>query len=602
MCGISGIISKNKNIEDYIDYLIELQKKRGSEYNGKINFNNLWLGHNEISILDIKDRSNQPYVFKNYAITFNGKIYNFLDLKKMLKSKFLVNFDTDNDNEVLIKMFYYIGINETLEKIEGMFSIGLLDKNTNKLYLIRDRLGEKPLYYYSDDNQFIFASLPSPIAKTLFKFEDKKFNVDFFCLNYYLFSGAFPKSNSMFNGIFAVKPGYFLEVDLNNLNFCQEKWWNPEFNKKDEYKILIKDIMEKYQLTKYEGKILFSGGIDSGTIAFFNKSLDYIILDNGEVQEAKSFLEDLNHSDKLNIINNDFISNNKNKMNNELENIIDYSGLFCRSSLPVILTSLYLRDNTNTKVLISGNAGDDLFYVSPRLYKNTDFLENQIDDIFAFKNYMDTNNNNNYFNNFFSIFFHNITDIILNEIDIPENLKKENIPRWLELNTYVLGDLNIDSNNTFMYYSIECRSPFLNHRLVERALSDDPDIFFYKSLTKYGINNMNEYKEYTDNTKKPLKEILLTKINKNNIFREKKGYGLEEENIIFAEISKENFNSFKKRGILNFINENSCKEALYPLISNLEIFIQKFEYLLDIDLNEKQSHPTIDSFVNKIKE
>ena len=593
MCGISGIFIQNTDTEKHIDFLLELQNRRGPDHTGKINFKNVWLGHNRLSILDIDKRSNQPFVYKHYIMVFNGEIYNFLDLKKMLETDFSVIFETSGDTELLINMFYYLGIKKSIEKLEGMFSIGLLDKNTNKLYLIRDRFGEKPLYYYIDEKQFIFASLPGPIAKTLFKFENKKFNLDYFCLNYYLSSGAFPKSNSMFNEIYSVKPGYLLEVDLNDLKISVEKWWFPTFNNNEEYEVLIKNIIENCQLSDCEGQILFSGGIDSGIIALFNKSFEYINLENNELPETKSFLEDLNQPHKLNIINNEFIINNIDSINDELSNIIDYSGLFCRSSCPVILTALYLKQNTDTKVLISGNAGDELFYGYPRLYKNTDFLDNHINDIFAYKNYMDINNNKNKFNKFSTIFFKNINNIILNEIDIPENLKKENIPRWLELNTYVLGDLNIDSDNTFMYYSIECRSPFLNHRLVERALSDDPDNFFYTPLTQYGINSIDEYKEYTDNSKKQLKEILLKKINKNNIFREKKGYGLESDNILFAEISKKNVEAFKKREIINFKNDE-CSETLYPLISNLEIFIQKFDYLLDIDLNEKQNHSIIE--------
>ena len=94
-------------------------------------------------------------------------------------------------------MFYYYDKDLVLNKLEGMFAIALYNKNTNILTLIRDRLGEKPLHYYNEGDIFIFASMPSPIVKVLNKHENKKFKIDYECLNYYLSSGIY-KGKTLF--------------------------------------------------------------------------------------------------------------------------------------------------------------------------------------------------------------------------------------------------------------------------------------------------------------------------------------------------------------------------------------------------------------------
>ena len=151
MCGITGILSID-NINsidiDVINSILEIQENRGPDFKNVVKYNNYICGHNRLKIVDLSNLGNQPMETDKYSIVFNGEIYNYLELRDFLKD--FTDFKSTSDTEVLLKMFEFFGIDITLKKINGMFAIGLYDKINNKLYLIRDRLGVKPLYYYND--------------------------------------------------------------------------------------------------------------------------------------------------------------------------------------------------------------------------------------------------------------------------------------------------------------------------------------------------------------------------------------------------------------------------------------------------------------------
>ena len=117
------------------------------------------LGHRRLSIIDVSERANQPMQSScsRYICAFNGEIYNYIELRDYLISKGAI-FKTESDTEVLVEMFAFLGVDETLRRIDGMFSISLWDRKNSSLYLIRDRVGKKPLYFYFLNNTLTFAS------------------------------------------------------------------------------------------------------------------------------------------------------------------------------------------------------------------------------------------------------------------------------------------------------------------------------------------------------------------------------------------------------------------------------------------------------------
>jgi len=277
MCGISGVILKNniskEKLEKYIKNLLELQHNRGPDDNGHHIFNNLVLGHNRLSIIDLNNRSKQPFQFKNLVLSFNGEIYNYIELRESLIKKYNEFFKTTSDTEVLIKMFYYYGIEKTLNQIEGMFSIILLNKITNKLFLIRDRIGIKLCYYYNDENIFMFASTPGPIAKTLYKFSNKKFDIDKYTLFYYLSSGLCPTNKSLFENIYGLKPAHIIEYNLYDNIFASNKWWTPNLKNNLNLEEILDESVKQRENSDVDGSVIFSGGIDSSIICYFNSKI-----------------------------------------------------------------------------------------------------------------------------------------------------------------------------------------------------------------------------------------------------------------------------------------------------------------------------------------
>ena len=169
----------------------------------------------------------------------------------------------------------------------------------------------------------------------------------------------------------------------------------------------------------------------------------------------------------------------------------------------------------------------------------------------------------------------NIYDYLYENIKIPKNLKQENIPRWLEIKTFLLNDLLINADSIYMYYSIEARVPLLDHNIFEVALSKEPDEFFYDLNI---VKNRPTWIDYTKNSKKILKDILKEKIDDKLIFKEKYTYDVERHKLhpLYLDLC----DKFFKRNIIGWIGNITKYNS--PLIGNLEIWLQEFEYLLEL--------------------
>jgi asparagine synthase (glutamine-hydrolysing) len=160
MCGILGYIGSNKLNKNIISNSLEIMKNRGPDNQNYAHLNlsnkNIYFFHSRLSILDINSRSNQPFKFKDLLMIYNGEIYNYLELKKDLEGKGY-RFETTSDTEVLIKCYYEYG-DKAFAKFNGMWSLAILNLTHNYLKLSRDYFGEKPLFFYKNNNKIIFGS------------------------------------------------------------------------------------------------------------------------------------------------------------------------------------------------------------------------------------------------------------------------------------------------------------------------------------------------------------------------------------------------------------------------------------------------------------
>ena len=172
MCGIAGIILKKK--KHFIDLNSIKVMTRELTHRGP-DTEDYWIsddflqyfGHRRLSIIELSKKGNQPMKSINgrYIITFNGEIYNHLEIRENIKKRINYHWQSNSDTETLLSSFEIFGLTETLKLTEGMFAFGLIDQVSKKLYLARDLNGEKPLYYGFQDDDFIFASELKAIVK-----------------------------------------------------------------------------------------------------------------------------------------------------------------------------------------------------------------------------------------------------------------------------------------------------------------------------------------------------------------------------------------------------------------------------------------------------
>ncbi len=165
MCGIFGFTKfKKEELEKARESLHTLHHRGPDQWNDYFD-EDIYIGHQRLSILDLSDHGKQPMISpdEKVIITVNGEVYNFLELKKELESKY--TFRSTSDSEVLLYGYIEWGIDKLLEKIDGMYAISIYDKEKKKLFLVRDRAGIKPLYYGNINGQLSWASELKAIQK-----------------------------------------------------------------------------------------------------------------------------------------------------------------------------------------------------------------------------------------------------------------------------------------------------------------------------------------------------------------------------------------------------------------------------------------------------
>ena len=276
MCGIGGVVSKyGKPNREITKLMAETMIERGPDNLGFSYKENIELVHRRLSIIDLSSNSNQPIEDNNIILTFNGEIYNYKEVIAEMNYPFDEKVK-NSDTLFLFEMIKIEGLEKTLIKIKGMFAFSVYYKNEKKLYLVRDQLGKKPLYYSINENQILFCSDIRPLNKTI-----KNKTIDKYSIEYYLYDGAMPQPHTIYNEIKQVIPGSYIK-------FCTEKFdieeksyfqWETSSNMhSDEKEVIInvkkllkKSIKRRLQSDVKIGSFL-SGGIDSTVISYLMAS------------------------------------------------------------------------------------------------------------------------------------------------------------------------------------------------------------------------------------------------------------------------------------------------------------------------------------------
>lgn len=273
MCGINGIynIRKIDNPNDLIQKMNQASKHRGPDFTGVYCDEEIVLGHNRLSIIDLETASNQPMILEdgNLILVFNGEIYNYKELRKILEKRY--TFKTDGDTEVVLAAFERWGP-ACLNHFNGMFGLAVWDKTKRELFIARDRLGIKPVYFYDNLEQFAFSSEIRSLLEL--PFVEKKINED--ALVDYLRYGTVHAPRTIINGIRMIMPGHY--VLLNDDGIKTHQYWNinlhyssESFNQtydqvKNRTKELFYESVERRLVADVPFGAFLSGGIDSSAI------------------------------------------------------------------------------------------------------------------------------------------------------------------------------------------------------------------------------------------------------------------------------------------------------------------------------------------------
>lgn len=279
MCGITGAINfRNIKKEDkeYIEKFNHAIAHRGPDANGIWSDENVVFGHVRLSIIDLSTLSNQPMlsVDEDIVIVFNGEIYNHQEIREALKDEFV--FKTNHsDTEVIINAYKKWGI-EALQKFTGMFAFALYDKVQEKVFLVRDRFGKKPLYFTTVDSVLYFSSENQAFFKS--RLIEKAFNDE--AIYQYLTFLTVPAPQTFFKNVSKVEAGHYYEISKNGIN--KHKYWdiadylNTENNcsydeAKKETQKLLESAMKYRNVADVPISIALSGGLDSSLNLFYTK-------------------------------------------------------------------------------------------------------------------------------------------------------------------------------------------------------------------------------------------------------------------------------------------------------------------------------------------
>ena len=368
MCGIAGIISQNKIDKNRLIKIGAILKHRGPDsqnfFHKATSDYNVGLIHNRLAIQDTSSNANQPMFNdeKDVVIIFNGEVYNFKELKKShLKG---CSFKTESDTEVLLLLYQIYGI-KMLSFLRGMFAIAILDLKLDQLFLIRDRIGVKPLYYTIDNQELRFASELKGVI------EEKKYEINKEAVKYFLELSYIPGNLSIYKSIYKLMPGEYLRYDIKNKKVSKNKYWNlNSFIKEKSFKLdlnILKDDFERSinlrAISDVPISVFQSGGYDSTLVSSVlkNHGVDFESFNIGF--KTKKYDESL-HAKKIashiDLKLNTMIFDNKALSENLIEVFNNFDEPFADpSSLPTALLSKYVCKTH--KVALSGDGGDELF-------------------------------------------------------------------------------------------------------------------------------------------------------------------------------------------------------------------------------------------------
>lgn len=513
MCGINGIISsvQNNQFEKLIGDMNNSIIHRGPDQDGFFNHNDkIFMAMRRLSIIDLST-GKQPISNEDDTMTivFNGEIYNYIQLREKLVNEG-INFKTNSDTEVVLKMYEHYGI-EFLSELDGMFAFSIYDKKKNSVLIARDFFGEKPLYYTKNDCSFIWASELKSIIEVI----TEKPSINKLSLNLFFQLTYIPAPYTIYEGIHKLEANHYIFYDCNNATFeineIDQKFKSYPKMSKLEAENLTHNLVSKSVASRSISDVslgtFLSGGVDSSIVSLCLSQQSNTKIETFSIGfEEKSFNETDKSRTVAKIINSnhhEFIISEKDLKENIDEILLNFDEPFADSSA---LASYVVSKKTkeHVTVALTGDGGDEVFggynkyYMGKLNNKYTHFINKSAHEKMVNLSNVFLKSKNDKRGNRFKIkrllksinydgdFYYNIISLGFQENEIKELLKineylenplsyyKEKIGsnnktltdfRNIDKMISLEGDMIAKVDRTSMLTSLECRAPFLNKEI-----------------------------------------------------------------------------------------------------------------------------------------
>ena len=515
MCGITGITDRQiKNREASIKKMTDAIHHRGPDDDGYLVDEYTALGMRRLSIIDLV-KGSQPITSKDgrYSIFFNGEVYNYKELKSELVN---YKFQTESDTEVVLAMYITFGPS-ALKRFRGMFVFAIYDKEKHELILVRDFFGIKPLYYLKKGDKVVAFSSE---IKSFLSLPDFKPEVNDAAVFNYLSFQYNPLEETFFKNVFKLLPAHYMTIDLKTGKTEQKKYWQFEFKQDNtldeegttkEILEVMKDSVAHHMIADVPVGSFLSGGIDSSIIATLMQKIrgekkiktftvGFESLSEGkEAKETAGPLETLHH--EITIGADEYFQTLPQAVWHFDEPVADPSALG--------LYFLAREAAKHVKVVLSGEGSDELFggyniYLEPFARNKIAWIPRSVLEFivnlpfnFRGKNYAERallRLEDRYIGNA-SVFNKkeveklwkghmsrmNLDSLYQKVAGLSDSTKMQ----YIDLNTWLVGDILAKADKMTMAHSLELRVPFLDIE-VARLAATLPDRFKWRSgATKY---------------------------------------------------------------------------------------------------------------------
>jgi asparagine synthase (glutamine-hydrolysing) len=570
-----GIISLNFKPKEDLFKITQLMKDRGPDNTSIYNINQHHFGHTRLSVLDLSTNANQPMVFNNIVLVFNGEIYNY---KELIKNENL-ECTTLGDSEVIIRLYEKYGV-EFLNKLNGAFAFSLYDSKKDIYFCARDRYAKKPLYYYNCENNFVVSSMLTTIIKSI-GFTPKLNKI---ALSQYLQYFSPIDDNTFYTGIKKLPAASFLLYKNNKLEIKKYYKINTKksiFSENEAIEKIENTLLQSIEtrlVSDVEIASLLSGGIDSSLISSM-----YSKLANKKIQtfsigyESNKKYCELPYakilSSHINSYHNEIVLNKKIFIES-LDEV--FTKLEEPHSDPASIPLDYLCKHIkkqNIKTVFSGEGGDELFlgydnYAKfDKFYKFKNSLNNEQKE-FMKKNLLSSVSKNNkegeyikrllhdesIYKSFGEIFTYNQKKSLFKKVPTFKcSLSKNDHIDYMSLVDIKiwLGDALLTKvDKITMGNSVETRTPFLDFNLVDLSFKIKNDI-------KLG-----------DTNKYLLKKIANKYIPKKIVNRPKKGFNSPYNEWLQEEYKDDLLNTVLKANKLHELFNETYVQYIYEESKN----------------------------------